>query len=407
MSEPRQYLAPAIAAAAPVVPVLGAPLEQARAAFAWLTRGPGPLTVDGRAVPGLPARPIPVDDVRDRLTHPACPPVLSDAIWAHLIRRARRHGGTATVVCVGCAVPALSTITRQLCAGLRPRRARSRAQRPATTRRVGEQISDIETAVLSGFLTELALTDLRAPGVELRLRSAAHEAGRLAVRHLAAAPIPHKAAYRSCPPPAPARHPDLVLARAVAAQAITHSEAVLIGATRLEPISLDALARSRGQAVRDVRAARVRAERKLAEFLRDSALSSAALPATTGTYGSAPTQGQSHRERSRPRDSSAGAATRASSPRTQTDPSPMPGDETPDHHRGHRGGSARHNGNSQARRRPAARTDAAKPARPRGSAPDRDSTTGSGSGSGSGSGAANPSHAGPGAGADDATQDRS
>lgn len=399
MYKPRQHLTPTTAAVAPVVPVLGAPLEQARAAFAWLARGPGPITVDGRAVPGLPARPIPVDDIRDRLTHPACPPVLSDAIWAHLIRRARRHGGTATVVCVGCAVPALSTITRKLCAGLRPRRARSRAQRPATTRRVSEQISDIETAVLSGFLTELALTDLRAPGVELRLRSAAHEAGRLAVRHLAAAPIPYKAAYRSCPPPAPARHPDLVLARAVAARAITHSEAVLIGATRLEPISLDAIAHARGHAVRDVRAARVRAERKLAEFLRDSALNSAALPAATGTYSSAPAQGHSDRERSRPRDSSADAVTRASSPRTQTDPSPEPGDETPDQHRGHRGGSGRQDRNGPVRRRPAARTDVAKPARPRGSAHDRDSTTGSGP--------ANPSHDGPGAGADDTTQDRS
>lgn len=392
MSEPRQYLAPINAA--PVVPVLGAPLEQARAAFAWLTRGPAPVTVDGRTVPGLPARLIPVDDVRDRLTHPACPPLLSDAIWAHLIRCARRHGGTATVVCVGCAVPALSAITRKLCTGLRPR-ARSRAQRPATTRRVGEQIADIETAVLSGFLTELALTDLRAPGLELRLRSAAYEAGRLAVRHLAAVPIPHHAAYRSFPPPAPARHPDLVLARAVAAKAITHSEAVLIGATRLEPISLDAIARARGHAVRDVRAARVRAERKLAMFLRESALNSAALPATTSADRAAPNPRQSDRVHVRPRDSSSGAATRTSSERTPIEPSLVPGDETPDHRRDRRGGGARHDRNRPARRRP----DATQPARPGGSAHDRDSTTPSG--------AANHPYDGPGAGADDATQDRS
>lgn len=395
MSEPRQYLAPTTAA--PVVPVLGAPLEQARAAFAWLARGPGPVTVDGRAVPGLPARLIPVDDVRDRLIHPACPPVLSDAIWAHLIRRARRHGGTATVVCVGCAVPALSAITRKLCAGLRPRRGRSRAQRPATTRRVNEQIADIETSVLSGFLTELALTDLRAPGLELRLRSAAHEAGRLGVRHLAAAPIPHKAAYRSCPPAAPARHPDLVLARAVAARAITHSEAVLIGATRLEPISLDAIARARGQAVRDVRAARVRAERKLAVFLRDSALHSAALPATASSDRAAPAQRQSDRAHVRPSDSSRGAATRESSARTPTGPSCVPGDETPDAPCGHRSGGARHDRGRPARRRPTVRTDAVPPARPRGSTNDQ----------ASGSGAASPSVDVPGAGADDTTQDPS
>lgn len=41
-------------------PVAGSPLDQARATFEWLNRGPGPVTLDGRAVPGMPARPVPL-----------------------------------------------------------------------------------------------------------------------------------------------------------------------------------------------------------------------------------------------------------------------------------------------------------------------------------------------------------
>jgi hypothetical protein len=48
--------------------------------------------------------------------------------------------------------------------------------------------------------------------------------------------------YSSAPPPRPWGHPDLVLAAAVTAGAITAAEAALIGATRLEGISPHTLA---------------------------------------------------------------------------------------------------------------------------------------------------------------------
>ena len=91
----------------------------------------------------------------------------------------------------------------------------------------------------------------------------------VARREMLRAPIPRANLFTSSPPPPPARHPDLVLARAVAAGAITASEAALIGSTRLEPISLAEVAVLRGQSYRDVRAARIRAERKLSVFLRE------------------------------------------------------------------------------------------------------------------------------------------
>ena len=127
---------------------------------------------------------------------------------------------------------------------------------------------EVESAVLTGFLTELAVTDLRRPAILARLTAAADEAGRAARRSLRAAPRPDPALFRAPAAPPAARHPDLVLARAVAAKAITHSEAVLIGATRLEPGRLAAIARARGHSLAHTRAARVRAERRLSTYLR-------------------------------------------------------------------------------------------------------------------------------------------
>lgn len=248
----------------PAAPVAGSPLDQARATFAWLTRGPGPVTIDGSAVAGLPARALPVDEVRDLLAHPSCTPATGDAIWAYLIRRARAHGDTATVICAGMALPALDRVSHRLTRT--PRTGRRGCIARASHAAV---VAEVESAVLSGFLTELAVVDLRTPGIGLRLIAAADDAGRLACRDRAGAPVPRPKRFGSCLPPPLARHPDLVLARAVAAGAITRREAVLIGSTRLEPITVAAIARARGHAPHIVRAARVRAERKLATYLRE------------------------------------------------------------------------------------------------------------------------------------------
>jgi hypothetical protein len=124
----------------------------------------------------------------------------------------------------------------------------------------------VESAVLAGFLAELAVTDLRRPGIEMRLIAAAYEAGRASRRALKAAPPPISAPMTALP--AVAGHPDFVLARAAAANAITAGEAALIGATRLEPQRLAEIAARRGHTLAQTRAARVRAERKLAAYLR-------------------------------------------------------------------------------------------------------------------------------------------
>jgi hypothetical protein len=310
----------------PMPVVLGSPLEQARAAFDSLTDGPNPVSVDGRAVPAMPPRPVRLDEVRNRLRERGCPAATRDAIWTFLVHRARTEAGVWTIACVGCALPVLVQASRRLCRSLpdtpplggpalRSARARSavtglphrlrgapthtgaetgsgpgtgtggapppagtrgdapwgRVHRAAAPGWVGaaSAVDDVEAAVLAGFLGELAVIDLARPRVLARLRSAAHEAGALARREITGAPIPQAQLFACCSPPRSAQHPDLVLAHAVAAGAITRSEAALIGSTRLEPISLAQVAVARGQSYRDVRAARIRAERKLSVYLRD------------------------------------------------------------------------------------------------------------------------------------------
>jgi hypothetical protein len=148
------------------------PLDAARTAFEWLVTGPDPVCIDGRLFPGLPARRVPLDELRDLLLDRDCTQALHHAAWAHLVLLSRLRGGTWTVGCVGVALPALTKIAKKLSA------------------RFAGDPSDIHAAVLTGFLTEIAYIDLRKPRIMLRLRWAAYRAGHTAVREALDAPIP-------------------------------------------------------------------------------------------------------------------------------------------------------------------------------------------------------------------------
>lgn len=227
------------------------PLDAARAAFEWLVTGPRPVSVDGRLFPGLPARRVPLGELRDLLLDRRCTQALRHAVWAHLVLLSRTDGGTWTVGCVGVALPALTRIARKLSAKF-----------------VGDP-SDIHAAVLTGFLTELGHIDLRQPRIMLRLRWAAYRAGHTAVREALDAPVPSGSGFRSATPQMPWGHPDFVLARAVAAGAITAREAELIGATRLEGLPLATAGEERGLPYQTVKKIRLRAEYRLLAYLRD------------------------------------------------------------------------------------------------------------------------------------------
>lgn len=227
------------------------PLDAARTAFEWLVTGPHPVAVDGRLFPGLPARCVPLGELRDRLLHRRCPQHLRDAVWAHLVLLSRTEGGTWTVGCVGVALPALTTIAKKLSA------------------KFARDPSDIHAAVLTGFLTELAHIDLRKPRIMLRLRWAAYRAGHTAVREAYDAPVPSTSDFHSATPPPPWGHPDFVLARAVAEDVITAEEAELIGSTRLEGVPLATAGEERGLPYETVKKIRLRAEHRLVAYLRE------------------------------------------------------------------------------------------------------------------------------------------
>lgn len=230
------------------------PLDSARNTFGWLVTGPDPLSVDGRRFRGLPNRRIPLDELRDRLLRRQCPPATRDAVWAHLVSRSRADGATWTVACVGMALPALAATARWLAARYRGDRA------------------DIHAAVLSGFVEALATADIRSPGLMARLRWTARRVGQAALEESLDAPRPVADGFRSTPPQTPWGHPDLVLARAVALGVLTRTEADLIGATRLEGVSVAHWGQRHGVKLKTTYSARERAEDRLAGYLRREAL---------------------------------------------------------------------------------------------------------------------------------------
>lgn len=227
------------------------PLDAARAAFDGLITGPRPLSLDGREFPGLPGRVMALDEVRGHLLRRECPQRVRDVVWAYLVRRSRQERGSATVACVGVAMPALTAMAARL------------------TGRFAGDPRDIHAAVLSGFLAELATVDLARPRIMVRLRWAAYRAGHDCLRESLDAPSPSARVVGRTAVPPPSGHPDLVLARAIAAGVITAPEAELIGSTRLEETPLAEAAAGRAVTYGAAKKVRQRAERRLVQYLRD------------------------------------------------------------------------------------------------------------------------------------------
>ncbi|MEU3642909.1 hypothetical protein AB0E59_05940 [Lentzea sp. NPDC034063] len=225
-------------------------LDIARDAFNWLVTGPHPVSLNGRLFTGLPDRDIPLDEVRDRLLARRCSQSTRDSVWAHLVLRSRMEGATWTVAAVGVALPALTSVAATL-----------------SDRFAGDP-ADVHAEVLRGFLAALSTIDLRPPRIILRLRWAAYRSGHDALAEALSSPTPIAPGFRSAPPHAPWGHPDLVLARAVADGVLTQTEAALIGATRLENVSVVDWAAQHGVGEWAVYKTRKRAELRLVDYLR-------------------------------------------------------------------------------------------------------------------------------------------
>ncbi|WP_085916374.1 MULTISPECIES: hypothetical protein [Pseudonocardia] len=228
-------------------------LDGIRVSWEWLCTEPYPVTVDGSRIAGVADREIPLGELRALLLDRSTGRPVRDAVWAHLIGRSRQEGATWTVACAGMALPMLAGAYRECVA------------------RVGGDGEEIASAVVTGFLAELAAIDPGRPGLASALRWAALRAGLRTgrVTNSTTALLPDEAAAEVAGESAGSveGHPDLVLAGAVAAGVLSYAEADLIGETRLQRVPLHVYATRHGVSVGAMTMRRLRAEARLAEHL--------------------------------------------------------------------------------------------------------------------------------------------
>jgi hypothetical protein len=204
-------------------------LDALDAAFRLLTAGPRPLAVHAsRLAAGLPDRPVPLDELRVLLLHPATSARARNQVWAELVRRARTGDPAWVIGLAGIALPGLRRAAGSLAAAYR-----------------GDP-ADLQSEVLTGFLAALRgldADDLESVPLASRLCWAAWRAGSA----LAKADAGHASRRRDLDdlgeaPGLPFGHPDLVLAAAVRRRVLTPAQAALIGRNRLEGIPLSQIA---------------------------------------------------------------------------------------------------------------------------------------------------------------------
>jgi len=229
------------------------PLAALGRSFDLLVQPPAPYAIDGVAFPGLPPGPVEAVGLRGLLLSRQTPPSVRDEVWRELVDRARRpapEGQVWTVIAAGVALPGLTAAAGALCRGWR-----------------GET-ADIDAEVLAGFVARLKTLDTSGPRVAGRLIDAGVRAGRRARAQAGDRDVVRVEGAWSAPPGHPWDHPDWVLARAVRAGVLDRVEARLIGATRLETLTLVEAAGALG--LDPVLAAdwRKRAEARLAEAVR-------------------------------------------------------------------------------------------------------------------------------------------
>jgi hypothetical protein len=238
------------------------PLSAAQRAFELLTCPPVPLAFDGRGLPGLPQRILPLGELKRVLVHDATPRPVRDRVWRELVIRARRDGPSWVIAVVGIAMPGLRKSAGMLAKGWH-----------GDTR-------DRDAELLTGFLDRIAMVDLDEPRICGRLIDAGARAVKRAREREEQIDTVMVDGAWSLPPRQPFDHPDWVLVRAVAAAVIDPEEHLLIGATRLEEIPLQVVADKLGISVAVAAAWRRKAELRLVAAVADGELDRVSLVAT-------------------------------------------------------------------------------------------------------------------------------
>jgi hypothetical protein len=230
------------------------PLQAVQRAFDLLCCQPAPLAFDCRGFAGLPQVILPLDELKQILIADTTPRPVRDTVWRELVVRARRDGPAWVVAAAGMALPGLRRTAGLLASGWRG------------------DTSDRDAELLAGFVDRLRTIDLDAPRICGRLIDAGARAVKRAQQRAEEPDMVRVEVAWSLPPQHPWDHPDWVLARAVAAAVIDPDECLIISATRLDELPLQAVADKLGIAVTLAAAWRRRAERRLAAAIRASEL---------------------------------------------------------------------------------------------------------------------------------------
>ncbi|ACU77394.1 conserved hypothetical protein [Catenulispora acidiphila DSM 44928] len=232
-----------------VIVSCSSPLDLAAEAFHALCES---LAVPGLDVSGLaadlPSGMIRLDELQHRLLAGASQ-TARDAVWAEVVRRARRDE-TWQLAAIGMALPAIRNVAGSLARGF------------------DGDVEELDSEILAGFLAHLAVVEIDAPGIVTKLRWAAYRAGHaLVVAHRRTAEREEEISEQAHSLSRPSGHPDMVLMRAVSAEAISESDAELISATRLEGIDMEGYAALLGVSYNAVKIRRQRAEARLVAFV--------------------------------------------------------------------------------------------------------------------------------------------
>ncbi|MGH9127477.1 MAG: hypothetical protein ACRDY2_00570 [Acidimicrobiales bacterium] len=236
------------------------PFDTLEDAFEVLCAEPRPLVLERGVVAGLPARALPLTQLRAVLLHPSTGYRARNAAISVLLGRARVEGGRWTVGLAGVLVFGLRRATSGLC-DVCPHKA-----------------ADIEAEASAGLVAGIARTDPGRDRLAARLIwLARNRAKGLVARELAEVGRPGRHLCSEVPA-RPYGHPDLVLVEAVAEGVIEARDAALIGDTRLGEMTLVEAAASWGMAVDSLRHRRRRAEARLVAWLGGPPLPGAADP---------------------------------------------------------------------------------------------------------------------------------
>lgn len=221
--------------------------------FLAMTAGSCPLVLDCEALGGgLPAKEMPLDEVRVLLLKRRTSWVTKDAVWQELVRRAHAVPEPWTTVAAGMMMPGLKHIGGKL-GGRYP----------------GDR-NDLDSEILEGFLQALDIADARAPKVYGQLYWAAFRRGHEACNREMRLAMSRSELNETVVGLRPTGgHPDLVLADAMLSGVVTPQQADLVSDVLLDHDDRSTAARRHGLSRYEVSSKLSTASRRLADYLLD------------------------------------------------------------------------------------------------------------------------------------------